>query len=284
MSSRIKHSDWFCDTCRFKVFGSKSECSKCHARRPSGSSGPRAERSSGGRRGDWDCPKCKVTIYASKSECRKCHSKKPGSVAASTNEEPAEPDWSCSQCQKVVFGWRSSCPGCRTPKSGKNAAASQTDGRENEEPAAPDRDFDDWNCTNCGDQVFGSKLACRCGHRRPGCDEVLIDGDWECTLCHELNFRVRNTCRRCDAPHRAPRRRHEANGDDNTNASTAKTSDAEEGEPASLCVVCLDGAPSVVLTSCGHMCMCTSCSSIITKCPMCRADFSSEQVLKVFVS
>jgi len=34
MTNYIKKSDWKCLTCNFMIFGKKSECSKCHSKRP----------------------------------------------------------------------------------------------------------------------------------------------------------------------------------------------------------------------------------------------------------
>ncbi|XVF72480.1 hypothetical protein PTKIN_Ptkin12aG0124600 [Pterospermum kingtungense] len=47
-----------------------------------------------------------------------------------------------------------------------------------------------------------------------------------------------------------------------------------------LCVICLEQEYNTVFIQCGHMCCCTTCSSHLTNCPLCRRRI--EQVVKVF--
>ncbi|XWS46778.1 hypothetical protein CRYUN_Cryun14cG0097200 [Craigia yunnanensis] len=47
-----------------------------------------------------------------------------------------------------------------------------------------------------------------------------------------------------------------------------------------LCVICLEQDYNAVFIQCGHMCCCTTCSSNLTNCPLCRRRI--EQVVKVF--
>ncbi|XVE77739.1 hypothetical protein DITRI_Ditri13aG0086800 [Diplodiscus trichospermus] len=47
-----------------------------------------------------------------------------------------------------------------------------------------------------------------------------------------------------------------------------------------LCVICLEQEYNAVFIQCGHMCCCTTCSSHLTNCPLCRRRI--EQVVKVF--
>ncbi|KAL4205417.1 hypothetical protein AMTRI_Chr01g114500 [Amborella trichopoda] len=47
-----------------------------------------------------------------------------------------------------------------------------------------------------------------------------------------------------------------------------------------LCVICLEQQYNAVFVPCGHMCCCTSCSSHLTSCPLCRRRI--EQVVKTF--
>lgn len=47
-----------------------------------------------------------------------------------------------------------------------------------------------------------------------------------------------------------------------------------------LCVICLEQEYNAVFVQCGHMCCCTTCSSQLTNCPLCRRRI--EQVVKTF--
>ncbi|CAL1362077.1 unnamed protein product [Linum trigynum] len=47
-----------------------------------------------------------------------------------------------------------------------------------------------------------------------------------------------------------------------------------------ICVICLEHEYNAVFLPCGHMCCCTTCSSHLTNCPLCRRRI--EQVVKTF--
>ncbi|ONK61664.1 uncharacterized protein A4U43_C08F32300 [Asparagus officinalis] len=47
-----------------------------------------------------------------------------------------------------------------------------------------------------------------------------------------------------------------------------------------LCVICLEEDYNAVFVPCGHMCCCTSCSSHLTNCPLCRRRI--DQVVRTF--
>jgi hypothetical protein len=51
----------------------------------------------------------------------------------------------------------------------------------------------DWICPKYQFLVFGSKNKCKCGLIR--CESK--PGDWQCLLCHEMNFASRFACRKC---------------------------------------------------------------------------------------
>lgn len=53
----------------------------------------------------------------------------------------------------------------------------------------------------------------------------------------------------------------------------------EHGMP-DLCVICLENDYNAVFVPCGHMCCCTSCSSHLTNCPLCRKRI--DQVVRTF--
>ncbi|CAL9774149.1 unnamed protein product [Musa acuminata subsp. burmannicoides] len=47
-----------------------------------------------------------------------------------------------------------------------------------------------------------------------------------------------------------------------------------------ICVICLEQEYNAVFVPCGHMCCCTTCSSHLTSCPLCRKRI--DQVVKTF--
>lgn len=56
-----------------------------------------------------------------------------------------------------------------------------------------------------------------------------------------------------------------------------------DGEPNRLCVVCIDNERQVLLRPCNHYCVCTVCSRRLGGvCPMCRANFTSSEVIHIF--
>lgn len=266
---------------------------------------------------DWDCPNCHVMIFGSKSKCFKCHAQRPGvcrpaETPSSSGRVAEARDWDCPSCHKDVFGWRDSCPACRTPRpvTGTDSTQQQAPSSQAAPSQATRRPFDDWDCPACGDKVFGSKLACRCGQRRHANGEEApptVEGDWECISCHELNFRTRTECRRCQRPNvervdlnarrlaANPRRQqspHDAEGaraDSPGTPNPAHSNDQSESESTeghqNPCVVCLDQPQSVVISVCGHMCLCTECAEAVSnKCPMCRSSFQKEDVIRVFAA
>ena len=57
----------------------------------------------------------------------------------------------------------------------------------------------DWICPDCGDTVFASKNACRCGKWKPastgGNTSTARPGDWNCPSCKGLVFASKSQCR-----------------------------------------------------------------------------------------
>jgi hypothetical protein len=41
------------------------------------------------------------------------------------------------------------------------------------------------------------------------------------------------------------------------------------------CVICMDAAPTHLCAPCGHMCLCSGCSSSVAQCPICRTEATS---------
>lgn len=75
MSHARRENDWWCRTCEFKIFASKSHCGKCGTPKPAGV--PAAPLPV--RQGDWTCGLCRVNNFARRTHCFKCQ--RPRSVA-----------------------------------------------------------------------------------------------------------------------------------------------------------------------------------------------------------
>jgi len=59
----MNRSDWWCKNCNFKIYASKSSCSKCGVTRY-GQQNSRQE--------DWWCKTCNFKVFGSKPCCSKC--------------------------------------------------------------------------------------------------------------------------------------------------------------------------------------------------------------------
>lgn len=56
-----------------------------------------------------------------------------------------------------------------------------------------------------------------------------------------------------------------------------------DGDTNRLCVVCIDNERQVLLRPCNHYCVCDVCSRRLGGvCPMCRANFTSSEVIHIF--
>jgi hypothetical protein len=47
-------------------------------------------------------------------------------------------------------------------------------------------------------------------------------------------------------------------------------------EEEKICIICMEEKKEVVLTSCGHYCVCFRCSLGISQCPVCRSDIQEK--------
>ncbi|XP_050238856.1 E3 ubiquitin-protein ligase SP1 isoform X2 [Mercurialis annua] len=63
-------------------------------------------------------------------------------------------------------------------------------------------------------------------------------------------------------------------------AENGSDSSKRERPIPDLCVICLEHEYNAVFIPCGHMCCCTTCSSHLSNCPLCRRRI--EQVVKTF--
>nr|AIZ68184.1 mitochondrial ubiquitin ligase activator of NFKB 1 isoform X2 [Albuca bracteata] len=64
------------------------------------------------------------------------------------------------------------------------------------------------------------------------------------------------------------------------NSDKGTDSSKREQRMPDLCVICLEDDYNAVFVPCGHMCCCTSCSSHLTICPLCRRRI--DQVVRTF--
>jgi len=213
MPSEWREGDWSCNVCGDEhVYGSKRFC-RCGA--PKGAPGVRGGARGGGARGggggrgggrggsafkpgDWICPACNDHAYASRTACR-CGEPKPVALPPAVGR-----------------------PGPAYTAGGGSLPAGFRLG--------------DWLCPSCGDVVFGSRRACRCGTPKPaaesaaaaaladaalagaaGDDEaplagagalamppvaaaIAVSGSWTCPACAEVNDASRFACRCGAAP------------------------------------------------------------------------------------
>lgn len=78
----------------------------------------------------------------------------------------------------------------------------------------------------------------------------------------------------------AAKRSEQETEDSNANAENGSDSTKRDRLMPDLCVICLEQEYNAVFVPCGHMCCCTTCSSHLTNCPLCRRRI--EQVVKTF--
>ncbi|KAI3932145.1 hypothetical protein MKW92_000281 [Papaver armeniacum] len=77
----------------------------------------------------------------------------------------------------------------------------------------------------------------------------------------------------------AAAQRLQQDNEDSNGKTETETSKKDHLMP-DLCVICLEQEYNAVFVPCGHMCCCTTCSSHLTSCPLCRRRI--EQVVKTF--
>lgn len=132
----------------------------------------------------------------------------------------------------------------------------------------------DWMCVrpHCGGINFASRTKCRdCGLAKPTEFQPVNGrskpspqrriGDWDCT-CGFVNFGSRVACHSC---------------------GKSRTSE-EETSTSNECVICMDAQRDVLLATCRHLSMCTTCVQSVRECPICRATFDETDIIPVFIS
>lgn len=138
--------------------------------------------------GAWACPYCENVNFATRTACNRCHAPRPeaqpGEEAHPLLPVPSQQlprglpvagvdgNWACPSCHNVNYASRQACNRCQLPRP---AEVGQ------EELAAMAHSF--------------SATSPRGGPPVAG-----IDGNWACSLCHNVNYAVRENCNRCQAP------------------------------------------------------------------------------------
>eukprot|EP01125_Pyxidicula_operculata_P016040 TRINITY_DN5488_c1_g1_i1.p1 TRINITY_DN5488_c1_g1~~TRINITY_DN5488_c1_g1_i1.p1 ORF type:complete len:106 (+),score=10.65 TRINITY_DN5488_c1_g1_i1:207-524(+) len=101
----------------------------------------------------------------------------------------------------------------------------------------------------------------------------MKDGDWICK-CGEHNFRSRAECRKC--------KQLKSGTTENQSLFLTKQPEAETSSNKKECIVCMDKTANSVIAVCGHLAMCVECALKLDSCPICRTNYSMEQVVKVY--
>ncbi|QHO25374.1 hypothetical protein HN51_048757 [Arachis hypogaea] len=98
---------------------------------------------------------------------------------------------------------------------------------------------------------------------------------------HAIRF-ILERRRRCELQKRVLAAAAKRQGQDNEGekADTSPDGMKRDRSMPDLCVICLEHEYNAVFVPCGHMCCCTTCSSHLTNCPLCRRRI--EQVVKTF--
>lgn len=130
-----------------------------------------------------------------------------------------------------------------------------------------------WTC-GCGYENFSERTKCRnllCEkpRARPAPKEEVgaRAGDWFCESCQKSIWASKPQCTKCGT-HRP---------------DVAKLLESKEKDTEGRCIACLSAKANMVVTLCGHLCLCEKCSAEVDKCPMCRKVFSKDKnLLRVF--
>jgi len=183
-------------------------------------------------------------------------------------------DWNCT-CGETNFASIDACRKCGAHKSGETQNIAQKVG--------------DWICVVCNQLNFAHRRSCMscktvlalAGNAPPPLPVVSKPGDWNCA-CGEMNFASKRACRKC----------HSAKGQQQTQQQPQPApfgapplqTQAEDDEEKNLCVVCMSSQAAAAITVCGHLALCLECAPKLRSCPMCRAAYTPDQILKIFQS
>jgi len=183
-------------------------------------------------------------------------------------------DWNCS-CGELNFASRDACRKCGANKSGVRHVVQKVG---------------DWNCVVCGKLNFAHRRCCMsckylspalAGNAQRSPPVVSKPGDWNCA-CGEMNFARNEKCRKCNTA--KVQAVQPAIPAALSVAIPMETEAEEEDEEKNLCVVCMSSKAEAAITVCGHLALCLECAPKLRSCPMCRAAYTPDQILKIFHS
>eukprot|EP00906_Rhabdomonas_costata_P003714 RCo005625 len=203
--------DWCCPnvSCGNVNWAKRSTCNLCGAPRPEEQaiaslpsapsvSYPKIPPNMGPE--DWLCSNCRNVNFARRLECNLCGSPRSQSLARPPTSMPAKHlsafptastsaligretttvaakwspmpgDWNCPHCANVNFYWRDICNRCHTLRS-------------------------DW--PECPDLVAPFPPTYRSAGSAPKKPFRVLETDWTCSECKNVNFGWRGSCNRCN--------------------------------------------------------------------------------------
>lgn len=94
-------------------------------------------------------------------------------------------DWDCSNCGNLNFARRTECRMCKTKRNGSKKNIDQEIG----------------NAVIVTTMYFLTKMYAACVGKKPKTEFKRKSGDWECRNCKDINFASRIVCRKCSTPH-----------------------------------------------------------------------------------
>ena len=202
------------------------------------------------KKGDWLCSSCGDLNFANRTSCRKCSNPKNSGSQGPATVQVRAGDWNCSACNHLNFARNQCCRNCKAVPSlisGSRTNSSQNNSQNNRPAPA----------------TTATPPA------KPG--------DWSCTSCGDYNFARNQTCRKCKNP-------KPSSAPVPTTSNSSVSNNPSQDDEKNLCVVCMENPAQIAITVCGHLCLCPQCSSSLNACPLCRATFTSSDLLKIFVS
>jgi len=278
----LKKNDWTCP-CGGINFASRDACRTCGMAKNQSSNVPVKKP------GDWNCA-CGEINFANRQICRKCSQSRPQTLSSVQMGGRKPGDWNCT-CGELNFARNTACRKCGAGKSAQqpqDPSNSVVPIRSNEPLPKPG----DWNCVVCGRLNFAHRRCCISCKTVPALASKnnltasssvpMKPGDWNCA-CGELNFARNQACRKCRVAKSQPPPTQQPNP---TVAAPMEldTADDTDDDDKNLCVVCMCLKAEVAITVCGHLALCLECAPKLHSCPMCRAPYSANQILKIFHS